>query len=83
MAHKHRHVVRRHGRRVTVVTVSYTANAVLADRLPGTTTLRLRGLRSGVHRMKVVVAYTERIVRRHRHVTVVVTTSLTGSLRVC
>ena len=82
VAHQHRHVVRRHGRRVTVVTVSYTANAVL-HHVPGTVTLRLRGLRSGGHRLKVVVAYAERIVRRHRHVTVVVSTSLGGTLRVC
>ncbi len=82
VAHRHRHVVRRRGRRVTVVTVSYTANAVL-HHVPGTVSLRLRGLRRGAHRLKIVAAYSEQMVRRHRHITVVVSTALTGSLRVC
>ena len=75
-----------HGRKKTVTVVVYTANATV-HRVPATAALRLGGLKSGTHTLKVVVAYKQSVIRHHGHktvtVTVTVTKTLTARFRVC
>ena len=64
----------------------YTANATV-HRVPATVALRLGGLKSGTHTLKVVVAYKQTVIRHRGHksvtVTVTVTKTLTARFRVC
>lgn len=72
----------RNGKRQRVTVVVYTANAV-AHRVPVTVRLRLMGLSSRSHTVKVIVSYKE-TVRRHGHNrTVTVTKTLSARFRVC
>ena len=72
---RHRHVRRVRGRRRTVITL--TPNATLR-RLPATRSLRLTGLRAGVHHLSVTVVF----MRLTRHRTLAHTT-LRVTFRVC
>jgi streptogramin lyase len=70
------------GRKRTVTVVSFGPNAVVR-RLPATVALRLTGLRSGTHTLKVTLAYTETVTRRHRRRTVTVSRTLRATFTVC
>ncbi len=60
----------------------FTANAV-ARHLPSTPVLRLTGLKSGSHTLRVTVFY-KKTVTKHRHRrTVVVTKRLSAKFNVC
>ena len=63
--HVHRRVVHRHGKRVTVTTVTHSANRTVSS-LPATVSFKLAGLASGLHTLGVKVVL-HRTVRRHRH----------------
>jgi hypothetical protein len=81
--HTHKKTKRlRNGHKKTVIVVTYTANATVL-RLPTTQALRLTGLGSRTHTLKVTLSYTK-IVIRHRHrKTVTVTKTLSVRFRVC
>jgi hypothetical protein len=70
----------RNGKPKTVVV--YTANAV-AHRVPVTPRLRLAGLRSGRHTLKVTISYRETVTQHHHQRTVTVTKTLSAKFRVC
>lgn len=81
--HKHHKTVRTStGKKKTVVVTVYDANAT-AHRVPVTTDLSLKGLKAGVHRLRVVV-FDKETTRKHGHKkTVTVTKTLRVSFRVC
>ena len=72
----------RNGKRKTVPVIIYTANAV-AHHVPVTLRLRLAGLRSGSHTLKVKLTYRETVTKHHHRRTVTVTQTLTAKFRVC
>ena len=72
----------RNGHKHTITVVAFTANAV-AHRLPATPVLRLTGLKSGGHTLRVIVSYKKTVTAdRHRRV-VTVTKKLSAKFRVC
>jgi hypothetical protein len=78
-----RTVIKRvHGKRKKVTVVSDTANAV-ARRVPATVHLRLTGLRSKTHMLKVTLTYRKTQIRKGHKRIVTVTKSLTTRFRVC
>jgi virginiamycin B lyase len=83
VAHRRRQIRRSpNGSKKTVTVVTYTANAVL-HHASARVGLRLTGLRSGAHTLKVKVIYAQRVTR-HRHTqTVRVAKTLTASFGVC
>jgi PKD repeat protein len=72
----------RSGRTKKVTVVSFSANATTRH-LPATVALRVTGLRSGTHTLKVVLTYSERVKRHRRSITVRVTKTITARFRVC
>jgi DNA-binding beta-propeller fold protein YncE len=80
--HKHHRTVRRHGRRVTITTITYTPNAVVTT-LPVGVSLRLAGLASGTHTLRVVYHFQETIRRHGRRVTVPVVKTQTLKFMIC
>ena len=72
----------RNGKRTTVKTIVYTANAV-AHHVPVKLRLRLAGLRSGSHTLKVRLTYRETVTKHRHQRTVTVTRTLTAKFRVC
>jgi DNA-binding beta-propeller fold protein YncE len=82
VAHVHRRVMHRHGRKVTIKRTTYTANRTVT-KLPASVALSLKGLKSGQHTLRVVVSF-HRTTRRHgRPHTVNVTQTLTQTFNVC
>jgi streptogramin lyase len=81
---KHRRKVRTrsHGKAKTVFVTLYTANA-LARHLPLSVSLRLAGLRSGTHTLKVKITYKQIVTRHGRKRTVSVPKTLSTPFRVC
>jgi DNA-binding beta-propeller fold protein YncE len=78
-----RHLVRhRHGKRIVIKKVSYTANRTV-HKVPVTAALKLAGLKSGSHTLKVKVVL-RRTVHRHGHrVKVSITKTLKTRFSVC
>jgi streptogramin lyase len=72
----------RNGHKRTKVVVVFTANAV-ARHLPSTPVLRLAGLRSGLHTLRVTVSYKKTVSGHRHHRTVVVTKTLRAKLNIC
>jgi virginiamycin B lyase len=62
--------------------VVYRANAT-RHRVPAMVSLRLRGLTSGAHRLRITMTYSETIHRHGRRATVTVTKTLRAAFRVC
>jgi hypothetical protein len=72
----------RNGHKHTITVIVFTANAV-ARHLPSRPVLRLTGLKSGLHTLRVTVSY-KKTVTTHRHRrTVVVTKRLSAKFKVC
>jgi len=72
----------RNGHKHTITVVVFAANAV-AHHLPATPVLRLAGLKSGVHTLRVTVIY-KKTVSGHRHRrAVTVTKTVTARFKVC
>jgi DNA-binding beta-propeller fold protein YncE len=80
--HVHHRTVLRHGKRVRVTTITYTANRTVRS-LPATVSLSLTGLRTGSHTLKVTVSYNKTVRRNGRRHTVSVSKTLTAAFRVC
>jgi streptogramin lyase len=74
--------VRKHGRKVKVTIVTYRANALL-NRLPASPKLKLQGLKSGRHTLKVTLSYTEPIRKHGRKSHKTVAKTLTAKFAVC
>lgn len=72
----------RHGRRKKVTVTFFAANAV-AHHLPVTVRLRLAGLSSRTHTLKVTLTYHEIVIRKRHRRTVTVHKSLHAAFRVC
>ncbi len=80
--HTHKRTIRHNGHKRTITVVSFTANAV-AHRLPATPVLRLGGLRSGTHTLRVTVSYKKTVTVHHHKRTVTVTKTVSANFRVC
>lgn len=80
--HKHRRAFNRHGRRVTVVTVTYSANRTVT-RLPATISLHLAGLASGTHALRVRYVFHQTVRSHGKRVTKTVTKTQSANFRVC
>jgi sugar lactone lactonase YvrE len=73
----------RNGHKHTKTVVVFTANAV-ALHVPATLALRLAGLKSGVHTLRVTVSYNRSTSgRHHHHKTVTVTKTIRAKFAVC
>jgi streptogramin lyase len=78
-----RTVIRRvHGHTKKVKTTFYTANATVR-RLPARPSLRLRGLKSGRHTLRVVLVLHRTVTRHGKRTTVSTTRTLRPTFRVC
>jgi PKD repeat protein len=75
-----KHLRNGHKKRVTVV--FFRPNATVRH-LPATVALRVAGLRSGTHTLKVVLTYSKRVTRHRHRVTVTVSKTLKVKFRVC
>ncbi|HEX3910226.1 MAG TPA: hypothetical protein VHW67_05940 [Solirubrobacteraceae bacterium] len=71
-----------HGRKKTLTVTVYVANATLR-RASATLALRLAGLGSGLHTLKVRLSYRQTILKYHRKRVVTVSKALSTQLRVC
>lgn len=74
--------VRRHGKRVKVKVTTYKPNATL-KRLPASPSLKLSGLKSGQHTLKVILSYRETVTRHGHKTKKTVSKTLTVKFRVC
>ena len=72
----------RNGQKKRVTVVSFRANATVRH-LPASVGLRVAGLRSGTHTLKVVLTYSKQVTRHHHRATVKVTKTLKVKFRVC
>jgi streptogramin lyase len=81
--HTHRRKARLPGGHKHVTTVvTFTANAV-AHHLPSTPVLRLAGLKSGVHTLRVTVSYVKTVTRHGHRKAVTVNKTVTVKFDVC
>jgi hypothetical protein len=80
--HVTKRTVDKHGKRETVRIVSYKANAVL-KRLPAAPKLKLNGLATGQHTLKVTLSYTETISKHGHKAKKAVSKTLTAKFGVC
>jgi virginiamycin B lyase len=80
--HTTRRIERRHGKRVTVKVTTFRPNATV-KRLPASVALKLTGLGSGAHKLKVTFSYTETVVKHRRRTNKVVAKSVTTGFAVC
>jgi hypothetical protein len=75
-------IKRAHGKKRKVTIVSYRANSTVRH-LPATVSLRLKGLKSGRHTLRIVLTY-KKTVTSHRHVkTQHITNTVTAKFVVC
>jgi virginiamycin B lyase len=72
----------RNGHRKTVTVIVFVPNAI-THHLPAKPALRLAGLRSGRHTLRVTVSYKKTVTRHHHRRTVVVTKTVTVRFNVC
>jgi virginiamycin B lyase len=72
----------RNGHKHTTTVVRFTANAV-AHRLPSRPVLRLAGLKSGMHTLRVTVSYKKTVTSHHHRRAVTVTKTVTAKFKVC
>ncbi len=81
---KHRitKTVHKHGKHVKVTLTTYQANATVT-KLPASPGLKLSGLRSGRHSLKVTVAYLEAVTKHATKTKKTVTKTLTTTFKVC
>jgi hypothetical protein len=72
----------RKGHQHTITIVVFTANAVVRH-LPSTPVLRLSGLKSGVHTLRVTVSYKKTVTSHHHRRAVTVTKTVHAKFKVC
>jgi DNA-binding beta-propeller fold protein YncE len=82
LRHVHRRSMIRNGRRVTVKTVTYSANRTVTS-LPASISLKLAGLASGTHRLRVSDLFHETARRHGKRVTISVTKTQSAKFHVC
>jgi streptogramin lyase len=70
------------GHKHTTTVVVFSPNAV-ARHVPATPALRLAGLKSGVHTLRVVVSYRKRVTSHHHHRVVIVSKTIRTKFKVC
>lgn len=80
--HTIKKTVRKRGRQVKVTVTVYKANATV-KRLPASPKLKLSGVRSGRHTLRVTVSYIETVTKGGRKVKQTVTKTLTVTFKVC
>jgi hypothetical protein len=74
--------VRKHGKKVRVTVTTYKPNAVV-EKLPASLKLKLTGLRSGQHTLKVTFSYTETVTHHGHRTKRTVKKTLTMKFIVC
>jgi hypothetical protein len=74
--------VRRHGKAVKVKVTTYRANATVRT-LPASPKLKLTGLKSGQHTLKVTLSYIETVVKHGHKAKKTVYKTLTVTFKVC
>lgn len=72
----------KNGKTKKITVVTYTANAVVRH-VPANVSLKLKGLKSGSHTLKVVISYKETVTKRHHKKTITVTRTLRVNFNVC
>jgi streptogramin lyase len=80
--HARKRTTRHNGHKRTITIVSFTANAV-ARHLPATPVLRLGGLKSGIHTLRVTVSYNRTVTVHHHRRAVTVTKTVSATFKVC
>ena len=80
--HVHRRSVLRNHRRVTVTTVTYSANRTVTS-LPASISLKLAGLASGTHMLRVSYLFHKTVRRHGKRVTIPVTKTQSAKFHVC
>jgi hypothetical protein len=82
---KHTHKITKHlrgGKKKTTTITYYTPNAT-THHLPATLRLRIAGLSTGTHTLKVVVFYKETLIKHRHRETLTVSKTLTAGFKVC
>jgi len=74
--------VRRHGKKVKVTVTTYKANATV-KKLPASPNLKLTGLNSGQHTLKVTLSYIEAVTKHGHKTKKTVNKTLTVKFKVC
>ena len=74
--------VRRHGKKVKVTLTTYKANATV-KKLPASPNLKLTGLKSGQHTLKVTLSYIETVIKHGHKTKKTVDKTLTVKFKVC
>lgn len=74
--------VRKHGKNVKVRVTTYRANATVR-KLPASPKLKLTGLKSGRHTLKVTLSYIESSTNRGHKIKKTVNKTLTVTFKVC
>ncbi len=72
----------KNGKRKRVTVVTYVPNT-LARHASSSLSLKLAGEKAGTHTLKVIVSYSEKVIRHHRKVTTTVTKTLKVTFKVC
>jgi DNA-binding beta-propeller fold protein YncE len=80
--HVHHHVRRHNGKKVTVTTVTHTANRTVTS-VPAKVSLKLGGLKSGSHTLRVRVVFHKSVRRNGHKRTVSVFKTLSQKFTVC
>ena len=74
--------VRKHGREVKVTVTTYKANTTVKE-LPGSPNLKLTGLNSGQHTLKVTLSYIETVTKHGHKTKKTINKTLTAKFKVC
>jgi virginiamycin B lyase len=80
--HTIKKTVRKHGKEVKVTVTTYKANATV-KKLPAAPKLKLSGLKSGRHTLKVTLSYIEAVTKHGHKAKKTVTKTLTVKFKVC
>jgi len=80
--HTIKRTVRRHGKQVKVTVTVYKANAAV-KKLPASPRLKLSGVRSGRHNLRVTLSYIETVTHDGHKVKQTVSKTLTVAFKVC
>jgi hypothetical protein len=81
--HTHKKTVHlKNGKTKKIKVVTYTANAVVRH-VPANVSLKLKGLKSGSHTLKLVISYKETVTKHHHKTTITVTKTLRVKFNVC
>ena len=82
VTHRITKTVRRHGKEVKVTVTTHKANATV-KKLPASPNLKLSGLKSGRHKLKVTLSYIETVTKHGHKTKKTVNKTLTVMFKVC